>query len=195
MSATMTQTVFATMPSPVGELLLAANRHGLTHLLFLPLAHAERVTQSWVAASETSQRSDSQLSPSALQADGASQAHAHLQRSREQLEQYFAGTRQAFTVPLASTGTAFQRQVWQALEQIPYGQTWSYRDVALHIGNPKAVRAVGLANGCNPISIVVPCHRVIGANGALTGYGGGLERKKLLLSLESGVALSSVVSD
>ena len=105
-----------------------------------------------------------------------------------QLGQYFAGDRQTFDLPLRATGTAFQQQVWTALTTIPYGATATYRDIAVAIGSPKAVRAVGLANGRNPISIVVPCHRVVGANGSLTGYGGGLPAKQHLLELESGVA-------
>jgi methylated-DNA-[protein]-cysteine S-methyltransferase len=105
-----------------------------------------------------------------------------------QLEQYFAGERTVFDVPLGATGTPFQQQVWDALKTIPYGATATYRDIAGAIGSPKAVRAVGLANGRNPISIIVPCHRVVGANGALTGYGGGLAAKQLLLDLESRVA-------
>ena len=105
-----------------------------------------------------------------------------------QLEQYFAGELTTFDLPLAASGTPFQRQVWDALASIPYGATASYRDIATAIGSPRAVRAVGLANGRNPIPIVVPCHRVVGANGALTGYGGGLPAKQLLLDLESRVA-------
>ncbi len=103
---------------------------------------------------------------------------------RAQLAAYFDGTLQEFDVPLAVAGTPFQQQVWKALATIPYGETWSYRDLAEVVGNPKAVRAVGLANGRNPVSIVVPCHRVVGANGSLTGYGGGLEAKRWLLDLE-----------
>lgn len=101
-----------------------------------------------------------------------------------QLREYFAGNRRAFDVPLAATGTAFRQQVWQALQNIPYGQTCSYSDIAQAIGNPKAVRAVGTSNGANPIAIFVPCHRVVGADGRLTGYAGGLERKQWLLDLE-----------
>lgn len=101
-----------------------------------------------------------------------------------QLSEYFAGTRTHFTLPLAPQGTQFQQKVWQALCSIPYGETCSYGDIAKCIENPKGVRAVGLANGKNPIAIVVPCHRVIGANGKLTGYAGGLERKAGLLKLE-----------
>lgn len=101
-----------------------------------------------------------------------------------QLQEYFAGKRTTFDLPLAASGTTFQQQVWQALLTIPYGKTCSYGDIARAIGNPKGVRAVGLANGKNPLAIVVPCHRVIGANGKLTGYAGGLNRKQQLLALE-----------
>jgi methylated-DNA-[protein]-cysteine S-methyltransferase len=101
-----------------------------------------------------------------------------------QLDEYFAGGRRDFDLPLRLTGTAFQQRAWQALTEIPYGATWSYGQQATRIGNPKASRAVGLANGRNPISILVPCHRVIGADGSLTGYGGGVERKRWLLAHE-----------
>ena len=109
-----------------------------------------------------------------------------LTEAARQLEEYFAGTRSSFTVPLAPHGTPFQRAVWQALTDIPYGKTVSYRDVAVRIGHPEAVRAVGSANGRNPIAILVPCHRVIGADGSLTGYAYGLEAKRFLLDLETG---------
>ena len=104
--------------------------------------------------------------------------------ARAQLTEYFAGERTTFDLPLAPHGTEFQQTVWAALQEIPYGHTWSYGQLADHIGNPKASRAVGLANGRNPIGIVIPCHRVVGSTGALTGYGGGLERKQALLDLE-----------
>ena len=107
-------------------------------------------------------------------------------RAAEQLEAYFAGELTAFDVPLDMRGTAFQRQVWEALLAIPYGETRSYGEIAAAIGAPTASRAVGAANGSNPVSIIVPCHRVIGANGRLTGYGGGVHRKDALLALESG---------
>lgn len=110
-----------------------------------------------------------------------------LQQARQQLMDYFAGRRTQFDLPLAAIGTAFQQQVWQALQTIPPGTTWSYQQLADAIGNPKAVRAVGLANGKNPISIIVPCHRVIGKNGKLTGYAGGVERKAWLLKHEGAV--------
>ena len=103
-----------------------------------------------------------------------------------QLEEYFAGQRQAFNLPLAPSGTEFQRRVWAALAEIPYGETRSYGQIATAIGRPGASRAVGMANGRNPVSIVVPCHRVVGASGSLTGYAGGPERKQFLLDLERG---------
>jgi methylated-DNA-[protein]-cysteine S-methyltransferase len=102
----------------------------------------------------------------------------------EQLAEYFAGERQDFDLPLALGGTAFQQRVWAALREIPYGETESYGELAARIGSPGASRAVGLANGRNPIGIIVPCHRVIGASGSLTGYGGGIERKRQLLDME-----------
>jgi methylated-DNA-[protein]-cysteine S-methyltransferase len=102
----------------------------------------------------------------------------------EQLEAYFAGGRTSFDLDLAAEGTPFQREVWAALRRIPYGHTASYGQIAAGIGRPGASRAVGLANGANPIGIIVPCHRVVGSTGKLTGYGGGLERKQLLLDLE-----------
>jgi len=108
----------------------------------------------------------------------------------DQLGAYFAGQLTDFTLPLAPAGTPFQRRVWAALRDIPYGETRSYGQLAGEIGNPAAVRAVGLANGRNPIAIVIPCHRVIGADGSLTGYGGGLDRKRYLLALEDSSARS-----
>ncbi|MFF4962371.1 methylated-DNA--[protein]-cysteine S-methyltransferase [Streptomyces sp. NPDC001222] len=107
----------------------------------------------------------------------------------EQLAAYFAGELKEFTLELRMAGSAFQRSVWQQLKEIPYGETRSYGELADALGNPGASRAVGLANGKNPIGIIVPCHRVVGANGSLTGYGGGLDRKKRLLDFESGTSL------
>ena len=112
--------------------------------------------------------------------------HPLLLKVKQQLEQYFAGQRQQFNLPLDFQGTDFQQQVWRALLTIPYGETRSYKDIALQIGNEKAVRAVGVANGRNPISIIAPCHRVIGSGGALVGFAGGLDKKQILLSLEQG---------
>ena len=105
---------------------------------------------------------------------------------RAQLNAYFDGTLKDFDVPLATAGTPFQQQVWAALREVPYGSTCTYGDLATAIGRPSAVRAVGAANGRNPVCVVVPCHRVVGAGGSLTGYAGGLERKQYLLALEAG---------
>lgn len=110
--------------------------------------------------------------------------HPMLRKVKQQLEEYFAGQRQQFDLPLDFQGTAFQQQVWQALLSIPYGETRSYKEIAVQLGNEKAVRAVGAANGKNPISIIAPCHRVIGSSGALVGFAGGLDKKQILLSLE-----------
>lgn len=112
-----------------------------------------------------------------------------LQECAKQLTEYFALQRQQFNLPLAAQGTPFQQAVWHALTLVPFGETSSYQDIAIAIGKPSAVRAVGTANGKNPISIIVPCHRVIGKNGKLTGYAGGVERKQKLLELE-GIQLS-----
>lgn len=111
-------------------------------------------------------------------------AHKILDSAERDLKLYFSGKREEFKTPIAMEGTPFQMKVWRGLQQIPFGETWSYLDLAKKIGKPKAVRAVGMANSKNPISILVPCHRVIGANGTLTGYGGGLENKKWLLEHE-----------
>jgi methylated-DNA-[protein]-cysteine S-methyltransferase len=108
-----------------------------------------------------------------------------LLKTERQLKEYFTGTRKEFHIPLEPAGTEFQKKVWRALQEIPFGQTRSYRELAKSIGSAKAVRAVGAANGRNPLSIVVPCHRVVGANGALTGFAGGLEVKAKLLAHES----------
>ena len=112
------------------------------------------------------------------------QGDAVLQSAGEQLEEYFAGTRRRFDLPLAPKGTDFQQSVWRALAEIPWGQWRSYADIARAIGRPRAVRAVGAANGRNPLPIVVPCHRVVGSDGSLTGFAGGLEMKRYLLELE-----------
>jgi methylated-DNA-[protein]-cysteine S-methyltransferase len=112
-----------------------------------------------------------------------------LTRTVAQLDEYFRGDRQHFMLPIASSGTVFQQQVWSALATIPFGKTWCYQELANAINNPNAVRAVGLANSKNPVSIIIPCHRVIGKNGKLTGYAGGIERKQALLEHE-GVMLS-----
>ncbi len=154
------------LASPVGTLLLAANAEGLTHLLF-----ADPNGQPLRAGA----RPHSDTSP---------QAERVLADTQSQLAEYFAGTRKAFDIPLAARGTVFQREVWRALATLSFGELSSYGVIARSIGRARAVRAVGLANGANPISIIVPCHRVIGQDRRLTGYGGGLPAKRFLLELE-----------
>lgn len=114
----------------------------------------------------------------------ANDASPVLDEAEQQLQEYFAGTRRSFDLPLAPAGTPFQQAVWDALRAIPYGETRTYAQIAEAIGNPKACRAVGMANNRNPIAILIPCHRVVGANGSLTGYAGGLDVKAQLLALE-----------
>ena len=146
--------------SPIGPLMLAADDAGLRHIEFRDNRHpANRA--DWHGG-------DSEI----------------LQASEAQLAEYFAGTRTSFDLPLAPQGTAFQLQVWHELARIPFGATISYAQLAQRIGKPEAVRAVGAANGRNPLPIVLPCHRVIGADGALVGFGGGLPVKEFLLRLE-----------
>ncbi len=155
---------FDYMPSPVGELMLAADDDALHVVQFANSRHEIRPGKDWIEGS-----------------------NALIGDTRAQLLAYFAGKRHRFTLPMARRGTEFQEQVWQALMEIPWGQTWSYQQIADHIGNPRACRAVGAANGRNPVSIIRPCHRVIGADGSLTGYGGGLSTKKWLLQHEGAV--------
>ena len=123
----------------------------------------------------------------ALGLDDAVRDDAVLSEARRQIEAYFEGTLQHFDLPLAPSGTAFQTRVWAALQQIPYAHTWSYRRLARAVDSPRGARAVGAANGCNPIAIIIPCHRVIGADGSLTGYAGGMQRKQWLLGHEARV--------
>lgn len=156
-------TLYATVASPVGELLLVGREEALTGLYMLDGPRPKRVPEDWT-------RAEDPFAPAV-----------------EQLGQYFAGERTGFDLALEMRGTAFQRQVWQALRGIPHGRTESYGALAARMGPAVSPRAVGTANGQNPISIVVPCHRVIGADGALVGYGGGVERKRALLELEAGV--------
>jgi len=119
-----------------------------------------------------------------VQSSSSSSTTARLEDLTNQLRDYFAGQRKSFDLPLAPKGTPFQLAVWNALLEVPYGATISYSELSNRIGKPSAVRAVGAANGANPIPVIIPCHRVIGANGSLTGYGGGIERKQWLLALE-----------
>lgn len=150
--------------SPLGDVLLAATEEGLTGAWFVHGQAHMPDTSEW-AIDET---------------------HPTLVATAQQLHDYFSGQRQSFDLPLQPAwGTPFQRAVWQALQRIPYGRTSTYGDIARNIGNPKAVRAVGAAIGQNPHSIIVPCHRVMGANGSLTGFAGGLDRKQHLLHHEA----------
>ncbi len=159
------------VPSPLGVIAIAATPQGLAGLWF----------------TDNQRYLPPELSGPAAWPDDP--AHPVLKQAREQLGDYFAGQRHQFDVPLdLRCGTAFQQSVWQALLGIPQGETISYGEVSRRIGNPAAVRAVGGAVGRNPVSIIVPCHRVMGSNGTLTGYGGGLTRKTALLQLEGALA-------
>ena len=151
---------YAWMESPVGPLLLASDDVGLRHLLFARGRTEARPAPGW--------REDAKPLADPLR----------------QLRAYFAGELRRFDLVTAPQGTGFQQRVWQELLKIPYGETISYGELARRIGNPNASRAVGLANGADPISIIIPCHRVIGASGKLTGYGGGLQNKEWLLAHE-----------
>lgn len=153
---------FKTIPSPVGELTLVAKCATLAAILW----ENDRPNRVRLGV---------------LHAEAQ---HPTLLLAERQLNEYFDGRRECFDLPLAFEGTAFQKDVWAALLTIPYGQTRSYRDIAVQIGRPNAVRAVGTANGRNPLGIVAPCHRVIGTSGDLTGFAGGLSAKARLLSLE-----------
>ncbi|GGY62629.1 methylated-DNA--[protein]-cysteine S-methyltransferase [Marinobacter zhanjiangensis] len=156
-----TGTVYYTeLDSPIGTLLITGDGVAITGLHMEQQATRPTIGDDWLR--------DDQCFREAL----------------EQLTAYFRGERQQFDLPLAGAGTRFQKTVWAALQEIPYGQTQTYGQLARRIGNQNASRAVGLANGRNPIGIIVPCHRVIGANGSLTGYAGGVERKQWLLAHE-----------
>jgi methylated-DNA-[protein]-cysteine S-methyltransferase len=156
------QILYTTIESPIGELLLVGDQDALHGLYMQDGRKPKRIAPDWQASA------------------------APFADVTTQLEEYFAGARTSFDVSLAAEGAPFEREVWHALEAIPYGKTVSYGEIARRVGQPTAARAVGTANGRNPIAVIVPCHRVIGADGSLTGYGGGLERKRLLLELERG---------
>jgi len=157
----MSAVYYTTFDSPVGPLLLAGDSNALRRVNFESSKHSAVPQPEW------------------------KQNRTAFAEVIRQLQAYFRGELRVFDVPLAMEGTEFQLRVWNALRAIPYGETISYAQLAERIGNPKAVRAVGLANGSNPIPIIVPCHRVIGSDGSLTGFGGGLSTKKILLNLES----------
>jgi methylated-DNA-[protein]-cysteine S-methyltransferase len=148
--------------SPIGKLLIAGDNDAIRQISFAKNGK-----------------------PARPQADWQESSRGLVSQAARQLREYFAGSRNDFDLPLAPEGTEFQRSVWRRLQEIPYGETISYGELARRVGNPKASRAVGAANGQNPIPIVIPCHRVIGANGKLTGFGGGLPTKEALLALEA----------
>jgi methylated-DNA-[protein]-cysteine S-methyltransferase len=167
----MTETFrLSRIPTPVGDMLIAVDEEERLRVLDWD-SHVERMERLM----------ERYYGPGAVTLAESAADHAVARK----LEAYVAGDIAAIDdIPTRTTGTAFQRKVWAALREIPAGQTWSYGRLAVHVGEPGAARAVGLANGSNPIGVVVPCHRVIGANGTLTGYGGGLERKRWLLRHE-----------
>jgi methylated-DNA-[protein]-cysteine S-methyltransferase len=152
---------YAYLDTPIGTLLIAGDATALHRITFPQRGHAARPEPEW---------QESQSGP--------------VGEAMRQLNEYFAGKRATFDLPLAPEGTAFQRSVWRQLQEIPYGETISYGELARRVGNPKASRAVGSANGANPLPIVIPCHRVIAGDGTLGGFGGGLPTKQTLLALE-----------
>jgi methylated-DNA-[protein]-cysteine S-methyltransferase len=159
------------LDSPLGRMLLSANEAALTGVYFVGQKYEAVPRQDWIEDAND----------------------AVLQQASTQLKEYFAGERTHFDLPLAPSGTPFQRSVWHALERIPSGTTRSYGELAKSVGAPHGVRATGAAVGRNPISVVIPCHRVIGSTGSLTGYAGGLERKRALLALEGSGAGQGVL--
>lgn len=159
----MTPIYYTQLESPVGTLLLTLEDGQLTNICMCNQKRTVEVQPDWV------------------------ESDRHFRTVARQLEDYFRGKRKTFDIPIRPRGTDFQMSVWKQLSKIPYGETATYGDIAKRIDNPKAVRAVGLANGRNPLPIVIPCHRVVGAHGQLTGFGGGLEKKALLLKIEQSV--------
>jgi methylated-DNA-[protein]-cysteine S-methyltransferase len=155
-------TIYCYVDSPIGQLLLTSDGESLTGLYMGTPSKSPQLDSDWAEK------------PNA----------APLSEVARQLEQYFAGNRKVFDLPLKMEGTEFQKRVWRQLTKIPFGETWSYGQLAKRLENPNGSRAVGLANGRNPIAVIVPCHRVIGADGSLTGFGGGIPRKQWLLSHE-----------
>ena len=166
-------TTFTRVSSPIGDLVLAGWDAALTGVYFPTSRHGPPPTEraGW------------------LEDDGRGPTADVLARTRQQLAEYFARTRTTFDIPLDPPGTPFQRRVWDALCAIPYGTTLSYSELARRLGDLRATRAVGAANGRNPIPIIVPCHRVVGADGSLTGFGGGLDRKRWLLEHEGALMM------
>lgn len=163
---------YSYLETPIGTLLIAGDAEAIRVIRFPKNGKARKPEPVWIES-----------------------ANGPISEAVRQLREYFAGQRTEFDLPVEPQGTAFQRAVWRRLQEIPYGETISYGQLAKRIGNPKASRAVGAANGANPIPIVIPCHRVIGANGTLTGFGGGLPIKEALLALEKnpGLKVSAAV--
>jgi len=153
---------YATIKSPIGELMLVADDTALTGVYFGGHDHVPAASEGWTRDAQ----------------------HPVLRKAALQLQEYLSGKRKSFEIPLRLTGTDFQEKVWQQIARIPYGETISYAELAKRAGNPQAIRAAGTTTGRNPVSIIVPCHRVVGKNGGLGGFGGGLDRKRFLLSLE-----------
>ena len=167
---TQQDTIATTISTPLGRVRIAATERGICRMDFAEKMEA-RANSTAIAASSAATR----------------QARAHLERAAAQLQEYFAGRRREFDLPLDLRGTPHQQRVWKSLLEIPYGKTLSYGELARRIGSPRAARAVGTACGQNPVGLVVPCHRVIGGDGGLHGYGGGLWRKQKLLEIEGAV--------
>ncbi|WP_349409532.1 methylated-DNA--[protein]-cysteine S-methyltransferase [Pseudalkalibacillus sp. SCS-8] len=161
---------YGEMESPVGPLTLLKTEKGLCRIDFGSAEENLPLINAW-------------LKKQALKAE-LTFDHASFQPFIEQINEYFNRERTHFDIPIALFGSTFQKKVWEGLVKIPYGETYSYKDVATMIGSPKAVRAIGSANNKNPLPIIIPCHRVIGSNGSLVGYGGGLDKKEILLNLE-----------
>ena len=162
---------YSMLPSGIGDLMLVADGSALTGLYFAGCEHVPVASKSWL-------RND---------------RHPVLQMTAQQLEEYFAGKRTKFSVPLRLTGTEFQKKIWREIARIPHGQTITYSELADRAGASQAVRAAGTTTGRNPISIIVPCHRVVGKNGAMCGFAGGLERKRFLLALEGADTAQAVL--
>jgi methylated-DNA-[protein]-cysteine S-methyltransferase len=156
-------TYYSIVNTPLGDLTLVANRSELIGVYFTACAHVPKVRDGWKLEAE----------------------HPVLMQAEEQLKEYFKSKRNSFSFPLSLSGTDFQKRVWQEIAKIPFGETISYSELAKRAGAPEAIRAAGTATGRNPLSIVVPCHRVVGKDNAITGYAGGLERKQHLLKLET----------
>lgn len=154
------QLYYDILPSPIGDLLLIAQEFALKKIIFQPRDKVHKIHSDWIQGSEL------------------------IEQTRNELKAYFNGQLKEFTVNVNPHGTPFQKQIWKEVKSIPYGQICSYQDVSNNIDHPTACRAVGRANSQNPIPIIIPCHRVIGKNGKLTGYAGGLDRKQKLLKLE-----------